>query len=73
LVGSNFATNWGTVAFFGPLSVHPDLWDGATGMRLVEAVMESFGNWGTADLRGADLIQADQRGIHARNRISTAG
>jgi hypothetical protein len=27
LVGSNFATNWGSVAFFGPLTVRPDLWD----------------------------------------------
>lgn len=27
LVGSNFATRWGTVGFFGPLTVRPDLWD----------------------------------------------
>src|SRR5262245_16366626 len=27
LVGSNFATNWGSVGFFGPLTVHPDNWD----------------------------------------------
>ena len=25
LVGSNFATNWGSVGFFGPLTVRPDL------------------------------------------------
>jgi GNAT superfamily N-acetyltransferase len=24
LVGSNFATNWGSVGFFGPLTVEPD-------------------------------------------------
>src|SRR4051794_31195219 len=27
LVGSNFVANWGSVGFFGPLSVHPDLWN----------------------------------------------
>ena len=26
IVGSNFATNWGSVGFFGPLTVRPDLW-----------------------------------------------
>jgi len=47
LVGSNFATNWGSVGFFGPLTVRPDLWDGGTGTRLVEAVVGSFEDWGT--------------------------
>jgi hypothetical protein len=28
LVGSNFVTNWGSVGFFGPLSIRPDLWVG---------------------------------------------
>jgi hypothetical protein len=36
LVGSNFATNWGSVGFFGPASVRPDLWDKGVGVRLVE-------------------------------------
>src|SRR5690348_2802273 len=27
LVGSNFATNWGSVGFFGPLTIRPDFWD----------------------------------------------
>jgi len=27
LVASNFATRWGSVGFFGPLTVRPDLWD----------------------------------------------
>src|ERR1700730_5269738 len=35
LVGSNFATKWGSVAFFGPLSVRPDLWDRGIAQRLV--------------------------------------
>jgi predicted N-acetyltransferase YhbS len=45
LVGSNFATNWGSVAFFGPLSVRPDLWDKGIGARLVEPAMERFAEW----------------------------
>lgn len=46
LVGSNFATNWGSVGFFGPLSVRPDLWDKGIGVRLVEPVVERFDEWG---------------------------
>ena len=46
LVGSNFATNWGSVGLFGPLSVHPDLWDRGIGKRLLEPVMELFVKWG---------------------------
>ncbi len=45
-VGSNFATRWGSVGFFGPLSVHVDLWDQGVGQRLMEPVMEAFENWG---------------------------
>jgi GNAT superfamily N-acetyltransferase len=48
LVGSNFATNWGTVGFFGPLTIRPDLWDRGVGKRLMEPVMECFARWGTA-------------------------
>jgi GNAT superfamily N-acetyltransferase len=47
LVGSNFATNWGTVGFFGPLTIRPDLWDRGAGKRLMEPVMECFEKWGT--------------------------
>jgi predicted N-acetyltransferase YhbS len=45
LVGSNFATDWGSVGFFGPLSVRPDLWDKGIGARLVEPAMERFAEW----------------------------
>src|SRR3712207_9250454 len=27
LAGSNFATNWSSIGFFGPLTVRPELWD----------------------------------------------
>lgn len=47
LIGSNFATNWGSVGFFGPLSIHPDLWDRGVGKLLMNPIMECFANWGT--------------------------
>ena len=47
LVGSNFATNWGSFGFFGPLTVHPDLWNQGVGQHLVEAVLECFRQWET--------------------------
>jgi GNAT superfamily N-acetyltransferase len=48
IVGSNFATNWGSVGFFGPLTVRPDFWDQGVGSLLVEPVDECFSQWGTA-------------------------
>ncbi|MEV5106580.1 GNAT family N-acetyltransferase [Streptomyces massasporeus] len=45
VVGSNFAANWGSVGFFGPLTVHPDLWDQGIGRRLMEPVMACFDTW----------------------------
>ena len=47
LAGSNFATSWGSVGFFGPLTIRPDLWDAGIGKRLMEPVMECFERWGT--------------------------
>jgi N-acetylglutamate synthase-like GNAT family acetyltransferase len=45
LVGTNFASNWGSVGFFGPLTIHPDYWDRGVGKRLVEAVVSKFSEW----------------------------
>jgi GNAT superfamily N-acetyltransferase len=42
LVGSNLATVWGSYAFFGPLTVRPDLWDRGIASRLMEPVVELF-------------------------------
>lgn len=47
VVGSNFATDWGSVGFFGPLTIHPDLWDRGVGKRLMEPIMECFDRWQT--------------------------
>jgi len=46
VVGSNFAAGWGSFAFFGPLSIRPDLWDRGIGKRLMEPVMSLFSEWG---------------------------
>lgn len=48
LAGTNFVTRWGTVGFFGPLSVRPELWDQGVASRLMEATVELFDRWGTA-------------------------
>jgi len=47
LVGTNVASNWGSVGFFGPLTIRPDLWDRGIAQRLMEPVMEKFSEWGT--------------------------
>jgi hypothetical protein len=48
LVGSNFATRWGSVGFFGPLTIRPDLWDGGIGRKLMAPVMAQFEAWQAA-------------------------
>jgi predicted N-acetyltransferase YhbS len=46
LLGSNFATRWGSVGFFGPVSVRPDRDNQGIGQRLVAAACEAFDGWG---------------------------
>jgi GNAT superfamily N-acetyltransferase len=46
VVGSIFATRWGSFGFFGPLTVRVDLWDRGIASRLMEPVMELFERWG---------------------------
>ena len=46
LVGSNFVTVWGSVGFFGPLTVRPDLWDQGIAKQLLEptvALLDAHG------------------------------
>ncbi len=63
LAGSVYATNWGSVGFFGPLSVAPEHWDRAIGQRLLDATMELFAAWGTAH---AGLFTFAQSAKHVR-------
>ena len=47
LVGSNFVANWGSVGFFGPLTVRPDLWDKGIAKNLLDKTLEIFERVGT--------------------------
>lgn len=53
LVGSNFVTRWGSFGFFGPVTVHPDLWDRGIATLLLEPAMELFTKW---DVRHVGLF-----------------
>jgi predicted N-acetyltransferase YhbS len=45
-VGSNFAVRWGSVGYFGPLTIRPDLWNSGIGQRLVAAACDTLDLWG---------------------------
>jgi GNAT superfamily N-acetyltransferase len=47
LAGSNFAVNWGSVGFFGPLSVRADIQQRGIAKALLAATMDQFDAWGT--------------------------
>lgn len=46
IIGSNFATNWGSFGFFGPLTVEPDFWNRGVAQHLLGPTMEMFSRWG---------------------------
>jgi predicted N-acetyltransferase YhbS len=62
VVGSNFATRWGSVGFFGPLSIRPNQWNGGLGQRLVGAACDAFAAWG---IRHAGLFTFADSAKHA--------
>jgi GNAT superfamily N-acetyltransferase len=45
LVGTNFVTRWGSVGFFGPLTVDPSLWDRGVARALLDETMPFFDRW----------------------------
>src|SRR5437763_15594871 len=45
LAGTNFVTRWGSVGFFGPLTVDPDLWDKGVARALLDETMPFFDRW----------------------------
>jgi GNAT superfamily N-acetyltransferase len=61
LVGSNFVTKWGSVGFFGPLTVDPDRQAQGIGKDLVEAVSSQLDAWG---IRHAGLFTFPQSAMH---------
>jgi len=40
LSGSVFVSNWGSVGFFGPLTIHPKYWNQGIAQLLMSPVME---------------------------------
>lgn len=46
LAGSNFATNWGSFGFFGPLTILPEFWDRGIAQKLLGPTMDIFAKWG---------------------------
>ena len=61
LVGSNFLANWGSVGFFGPLSVDPPCWGQGVAKLLMEPTVALFDSWGT---RHAGLFTFAQSALH---------
>jgi GNAT superfamily N-acetyltransferase len=61
LAGTNFGSNWGSIGFFGPLTVHPDYWDRGVGKLLMEPILDLFSRWGT---RHAGLFTFAQSAKH---------
>lgn len=61
VVGSNFVTNWGSVGFFGPLTVDPPFWNQGIAKRLLEPTVALFDTWGT---RHAGLFTFAQSAMH---------
>jgi GNAT superfamily N-acetyltransferase len=61
LVGSNFVTNWGSVGFFGPITVRPENQGQGIAKSLVEAVSAQLDAWGT---RHAGLFTFPQSPLH---------
>ena len=49
LAGSNFATNWGSFGFFGPLTVRPELWDRHIAQKLLGPTMVLLEKWGVRE------------------------
>lgn len=47
LAGSNFVTRWGSVGFFGPITVRPDLQERGIAKALLGATMDQFAAWKT--------------------------
>jgi len=62
LAGSNFATQWGSFGFFGPLTVDPALWNKGAAQVLLKRTMELFERW---DCRHTGLFTFSNSPKHA--------
>ncbi len=61
VVGSNFATRWGSFGFFGPITVRVDLWNRGIARRLMEPIVDLFDTW---QVRQAGLFTFPQSAKH---------
>jgi GNAT superfamily N-acetyltransferase len=61
LVGSNFATRWGSVGFFGPITVRPDRQEQGIAKQLVDAVSTQLNEW---NVRHARLFTFPHSALH---------
>lgn len=73
LVGSNFVTRWGSVGFFGPITVHPHFQDRGIARELLARTMRQFDDWGTRHVGLFTFAQSAKHvalyhkyGFHAR-------
>lgn len=46
LIGSVFASKWGSVGVLGPISVDPQFWDKGIAGKLMEQAIHTFDQWG---------------------------
>ena len=63
LVGTNFAANWGSFGFFGPITVLPEYWDRKVAQMLLEETMSIFDDWGITH-RGLLTFPESPKHIH---------
>jgi len=61
LIGSCFATPWGSFGFLGPISVRPDFWDRGIAKQLIERTVAQFDQW---SIRQAALFTFPQSPKH---------
>jgi GNAT superfamily N-acetyltransferase len=50
LIGTNFAANWGSFGFFGPLTVEPAYWNRGVAQQLLAPTMDIFKRWNSTHL-----------------------
>src|SRR4029079_16158411 len=67
LVGSNFVANWGSVGFFGPLTVRPDLWDKGIAKNLLDKTLDIFERLGQNILGYSHFLIALNISISIKN------
>jgi len=49
VIGSNFLSNWGSFAFFGPLTIEPEFWNQGVAQKLLEPTVDLFDRWGARE------------------------